>query len=372
MPPPEVWGPAVWTLFHTLSEKINENAYPRVFPQLFSQFQKICKYLPCPECSRDATIFLAKVQLKNLKNKNDFKNLFYLFHNYVNVKKRKPLFNYGNILVYRKYRIINVINKFIAVYNTKGNMKLLTESFQRQFVLNDFKKWITAYLGAFLPCRVPTSVSETNEDPSNNLVSDVSQNVTEENNQVFEEFVLERFEKPVLQVEEKEVVEEEKQEVEEEKQEQEEEKQEVEEEKQVQLEEKQEQVQEKEVQLEEEEKVEEEVQLEEPVLEEPEPALQNPIVPDCCSCGTCCAIDDLIGLENVDISLESSVYISEKEASNLISEESTREERESEERESEERASEESTSEKSDGTENNDESKENDNKKRKKRNKKRV
>ena len=24
MPPPEVWGPAVWNLFHTLCEQLNE------------------------------------------------------------------------------------------------------------------------------------------------------------------------------------------------------------------------------------------------------------------------------------------------------------------------------------------------------------
>jgi hypothetical protein len=41
MPPPEVWGPAVWTLFHTLAEKINVNAYPAVFPSLFNMIIKI-------------------------------------------------------------------------------------------------------------------------------------------------------------------------------------------------------------------------------------------------------------------------------------------------------------------------------------------
>jgi len=192
MAPPEVWGPAVWTLIHTLSEKINENAYPRLFTQLFIIIQKICKYLPCPECSRDASIFLAKINMRKLKNKTEFKNLFYVFHNYVNVKKRKPLFNYGYINLYKKHNLSNIINKFLNAYNTKGNMKLLSESFQRQFVLNDFKKWISANLGAFLPSRVPNTISRNSEeqksnfnnsDASNNLIIPENNNIIEENEQ---------------------------------------------------------------------------------------------------------------------------------------------------------------------------------------------
>jgi hypothetical protein len=154
MSPPEVWGPAIWRLFHTLAENINENEYHRIYPQLFFQIQRICKFLPCPECAKDASIFLGKVKLSDLKTKREFINIFYLFHNYVNAKKRKPLFNYANINIYKKYRIINVVNNFIAVYNTKGNMKLIAESFQRQFVIKEFKNWIMHNIKFFIPIQL--------------------------------------------------------------------------------------------------------------------------------------------------------------------------------------------------------------------------
>lgn len=163
MSPPEVWGPAVWSLFHTLSEKINEHSYNSIYQQLFLQFQKICRFLPCPECSRDATIFLGKIKIGNLKTKHDFKNLFYLFHNYVNAKKRKTLFNYSDINIYKNYRIGQVINRFFASYNTKGNMKLLTESFQRQFIIRDFKQWIKTYAACFYP-RTGIFLLNSNDD----------------------------------------------------------------------------------------------------------------------------------------------------------------------------------------------------------------
>jgi hypothetical protein len=151
MSPPEVWGPAVWRLFHTLSERLNDNAYNALSPHLFGFFVRICKFLPCPDCSNDASIFLAKIRFSDIKNKIEFKNTFYLFHNWVNAKKRKPLFNYGNINIYSKYRLVDVLNDFYAKYQTKGNMKLLTESFQRQFVIKDFNNWIKHTITAFVP-----------------------------------------------------------------------------------------------------------------------------------------------------------------------------------------------------------------------------
>ena len=141
MSPPEVWGPAVWTLFHTLIEKVNDQAYPFIKVQLFGQIRRICGFLPCPECSADATNFLAKVNINDLKTKIDFRNTFYMFHNMVNSKKRKPLFNYSKLTSYNNYGIVYVVNNFISKYNTKGNMKLLAESFQRKLVLGEFKSW---------------------------------------------------------------------------------------------------------------------------------------------------------------------------------------------------------------------------------------
>jgi hypothetical protein len=122
-----------------------------IAPQMYAQFVKICKFLPCPDCASDATNFLAKVNLTHIKSKVEFRNTFYLFHNWVNARKRKQLFNYGNILIYGKYNIIVVINKFLSVYHTKGNMKMLNESFQRSLIVTTFRSWFTSVIGAFMP-----------------------------------------------------------------------------------------------------------------------------------------------------------------------------------------------------------------------------
>jgi len=202
MPVPEVWGPAVWSLFHTLAEKVNPSAYPYIAKQLFNLIVRICRFLPCPECSTDASNFLAKIKIENLKTKDDFKQTFYLFHNYVNAKKRKPMFNFGSLSVYQRYRLIPIVNNFIACYNTKGNMKLLSESFQRQFVIKDFKNWFSANIKAFIPVFNPqpnivsTPPSVSNEES----VVEVEAPVVEEQVVSNEEPVVE--EEPVVSNEE--------------------------------------------------------------------------------------------------------------------------------------------------------------------------
>ena len=142
MPAPSIWGPPTWTLLHTLAEKIHEDDFNKLIPQMFGLIKRICSYLPCPDCSEHATRFLAKLKSEQIATKLEFKNTLYLFHNMVNARKRKPLFNYGNINIYQNLNIANVFNNFVSVYNTKGNMKLLTESFQRALIVKDLRRWL--------------------------------------------------------------------------------------------------------------------------------------------------------------------------------------------------------------------------------------
>jgi len=139
---PNQWGPPTWTMFHTFIEKIKEDSFKEIGPQLFSHIFRICGYLPCPDCSKHATAFLSKVPSKALSTKMEMKNTFYVFHNVVNKRKNKPLHNYENMEKYKSNNIFNCFNNFVSIYHTKGNMKLLTETFQRQLIIADFKKWI--------------------------------------------------------------------------------------------------------------------------------------------------------------------------------------------------------------------------------------
>ena len=147
---PNEWGPPIWTFFHTLAEKIHDDAYAELMPQLVAYIKKICVYLPCPDCSQHATAFLSRINFSNVKTKTDFKNVLYMFHNTVNKRKFKRLFNYDLLAdTYSKNNVIVCYNNFVQVYQTRGNIRLLAESFQRTLILQNFKKWFIVNIKHF-------------------------------------------------------------------------------------------------------------------------------------------------------------------------------------------------------------------------------
>ena len=147
---PSEWGPPTWTLFHTIAEKMNEEAFPVLMPQFIFFLKRICSVLPCPECSQHATQFWKNINVAGIKTKTDMKNMLFLFHNIVNKRKGKPLFVNDTLSeLYKHQNIINVFNKFVAVYQTKGNMQLLADSFQRKLLLIPFRKWVMSNIKHF-------------------------------------------------------------------------------------------------------------------------------------------------------------------------------------------------------------------------------
>jgi len=147
---PNQWGPPTWTLFHTIAEKMNEEAFPVLMPQFIFFLKRICSVLPCPECSQHATQFWKNINVAGIKTKTDLKNMLFLFHNIVNKRKGKPLFINDSINdLYKDQNIINVFNQFVAVYQTKGNMQLLADSFQRKLLLVPFKQWVMSNIQHF-------------------------------------------------------------------------------------------------------------------------------------------------------------------------------------------------------------------------------
>jgi hypothetical protein len=141
---PEAWGPPIWMLFHSLAEKIKEEKFSEIGHQLFNIIKKLCSNLPCPECSMHATRFLSKVNFSLIKTKTEFKHMLYIFHNVVNKRKNKPLFNVLGIANYSTTNLVLAFNNFINVYHTRGNMKLLADSFQRSIIIKEFRTWFMA------------------------------------------------------------------------------------------------------------------------------------------------------------------------------------------------------------------------------------
>jgi hypothetical protein len=136
------WGPAVWLLFHTMVEKIKEPDNTRLCRELFYQIKNICKFLPCPDCASHATSNLANVNISRINSKSDLKQLLFIFHNSVNIRKKKALFTISELEKYTRANLSAVIYNFKMNYNSTRNMKLMSETFQRTLVMSQFDQWL--------------------------------------------------------------------------------------------------------------------------------------------------------------------------------------------------------------------------------------
>lgn len=142
MSPPSVWGPPIWTFFHILSCKVREDKFLPFLHSWHPLMIKICGLLPCPECSQHATLFLRRVNLKDVPNKQTYINLLHAFHNSVNKRKAKAPFPHHMLEKYNSMDISLAFKHFMRVYNTKGNMNMINESFRRSFVMQDIHRWM--------------------------------------------------------------------------------------------------------------------------------------------------------------------------------------------------------------------------------------
>lgn len=145
---PKNWGPAMWTFFHTFAIKVKNDA---IVPDLLAFIIKICYNLPCPECSTHALEFWSKVKLNTIKTKENLINILFIYHNVVNKLSNKPLISKENLDKYQNENTINVYNNFISVFNTKGNIKLMADNFQRNLIVLNLKNWILKNINYFNP-----------------------------------------------------------------------------------------------------------------------------------------------------------------------------------------------------------------------------
>lgn len=141
----EVWGNNIWYLFHSIAHKIKESEFSNVKNDLSYLLNTISSNLPCPECSADAVSVLNKVNFNNISSKEEFKKFVFNFHNHVNKKLNKPLFEYEKLD--EKYKDANIkalYHNFNIIFTSNSNIpQLMSASFHRQqtmpkinFVLN--------------------------------------------------------------------------------------------------------------------------------------------------------------------------------------------------------------------------------------------
>lgn len=125
----ETWGNNIWYLFHSLAHKIREDKFDIQKNNIIFIIKTICGTLPCPDCSKDATNMLNKIDFNTIRNKNDLKMFFFNFHNAINAKLSKPQFSYENLDT--KYNNVNIdalYNNLYVIYTINTHIPQLMSS----------------------------------------------------------------------------------------------------------------------------------------------------------------------------------------------------------------------------------------------------
>jgi hypothetical protein len=146
------WGNATWYLFHTLSFKMKDQYFDELKNDFLNICLNICTNLPCPDCSDHAVAIMKNLNRDNIKTKKDLQLFFFDFHNSVNRRTKKPIFNENQMFMYHKAVTKNIVFNYITILSKKyNNIKLLTNSFHRDMSMNEFKKWISHNSNKFNP-----------------------------------------------------------------------------------------------------------------------------------------------------------------------------------------------------------------------------
>ena len=139
------WAPPTWIFFHTFAAKVNKQFFEANRDQCLSIIKMACSCLPCPECTRHATHFLATVNGNTIKTKEDLIEMLFVFHNSVNRRLGKSQFTKASLIMYNNYRIDVALVNFINGYSSKyGSIMsgIISTLGKRQSIAKAIQGWM--------------------------------------------------------------------------------------------------------------------------------------------------------------------------------------------------------------------------------------
>jgi hypothetical protein len=145
------WGEPIWFLFHSLAEKVKENAFSSIREELLNVIYTICSNLPCPDCANHAVIYLNSIHYKTIQTKDQLKNMLFIFHNTINQKKNYAIFPRDQLdTKYKNVGLIPIIHNFMKHFKDKHkSIHMIANDLHRARIVNQLKTWFNSNIQSF-------------------------------------------------------------------------------------------------------------------------------------------------------------------------------------------------------------------------------
>ena len=140
---PMKWGEPTWFLFHTLAEKIKSEYFDGIRDGLLDLIYSISSNLPCPDCANHAKMYLDNINFKRIRTKEDLKQVLFVFHNSVNIRKGLPLFPIENLdKKYSTAITMNIIQNFMFYFEDRhSSPRMISDDLYRKRIASNLKSW---------------------------------------------------------------------------------------------------------------------------------------------------------------------------------------------------------------------------------------
>jgi len=147
------WGEPIWTLFHTIAQKVEPKEFSRLRTEIFDLIRTVCNNLPCPDCTAHASQYVSQVNWSAIQTKQDLANMLFVFHNSVNQRKGYPAFPRDALeSTYGPKNMLEVSRVFMYHFedkNSRGPNSAIATKFHRLRVAMELKKWFNQNIQYF-------------------------------------------------------------------------------------------------------------------------------------------------------------------------------------------------------------------------------
>lgn len=146
-----VWGPCIWKTIHTLTVKIKDSEFNNQKKGLIDIIYRICTNLPCPMCSSHCRGLLRKYNVTHINTKEGLIKVMFKIHNDVNIRLKKSVFKYEELLsLYKSYNIRDVLNDYYnKTIESKFSEKMMLHNFHKMEFLKFFKNYVLKHIDYF-------------------------------------------------------------------------------------------------------------------------------------------------------------------------------------------------------------------------------